>query len=106
VRYLRSDEDAPHTLESLRQVLALKPRLLVCSHAGLVEDGSGAIERKIAYWEGLTGEARALRRQGLALRTVTDRLLGPEDMMSRITRGHFAKINLIRSLLEEDGGER
>ena len=106
VRCLRSDEDAPRTLESLRQMLALKPRLLVCSHAGLVEDGSSAIERKIAYWEGLAKEARALRRKGLALRKVTDRLLGPEDMMSRITRGHFAKINLIRSLLEEDGGER
>jgi len=106
VRYLRADEDARRTLESLRQVLALKPRLLVCSHAGLVEDGSGAIERKIAYWEGVAKEARSLRRKGLSLRKVTDRLLGPEDMMSRITRGHFAKINLIRSLLEEGSGER
>lgn len=106
VRYLRADEDARRTLESLRQVLALKPRLLVCSHAGLVEDGSGAIERKIAYWEGVAKEARSLRRKGLSLRKVTDRLLGPEDMMSRITRGHFAKINLIRSLLEGDSGRR
>lgn len=102
VRYLRADEDARGTLASLRRVLALRPRLLVCSHAGFVEDACGAIERKIAYLEGLAEQGRALRREGLSLRQVTDRLLGAEDMMARITRGHFAKINLIRSLLEEE----
>jgi glyoxylase-like metal-dependent hydrolase (beta-lactamase superfamily II) len=102
VRYLRADEDACRTLDSLRRVLALRPRLLICSHAGLVEDGCGAIERKIAYWEGLAEQARALQRRGLSLREVTDRLLGAEDMMTRATRGHFAKINLVRSLLEGD----
>lgn len=105
VRYLRADEDALTTLESLRRVLALRPRLLICSHAGLVEDACGAIERKIAYWEGLAEKARALRRQGLSLREVTDRLLGPEGPTGRITRGHFAKINLVRSLLGESQGE-
>jgi len=103
LRYLRADEDAPGVLESLRRVLALRPRLLICSHAGLVEDACGAIERKIAYWDGLAEQARVLRRQGLSLREVTDRLLGPEGMMTRVSRGHFAKVHLIRSLLGEEG---
>jgi glyoxylase-like metal-dependent hydrolase (beta-lactamase superfamily II) len=102
VRYLRADEDARRTLESLRRVLALRPRLLVCSHAGLVEDGCRAIGRKIAYWEYLAEQAHTLRSKGLSLREVTDRLLGAEGLMTHITRGHFAKINLIRSLLEEE----
>ncbi|MGD1996419.1 MAG: MBL fold metallo-hydrolase [Anaerolineae bacterium] len=102
VRYLRADEDALAVLKSLRRALGLRPRLLFCSHAGLVEDACGAIERKIRYWEGLAGEARALSEAGLPLREVTDRLLGSEDMMAYLTRGHFAKINLIRSLLARD----
>jgi len=102
VRYLRADEDLGVTLASLRQVLALRPRLLICSHAGFVEGACGAIERKIAYWEGLAGQARALRREGLSLREVTVRLLGPETLMTRISRGHLGKINLIGALLEED----
>jgi len=102
VRYMRADEDAVCSLESLRRVLALRPRLLVCSHAGLIEDACGAIERKIAYWEGLAEQARVLRREGLPLREVTERILGPEDTMARFTRGHFTKINLIRSLLGEE----
>jgi glyoxylase-like metal-dependent hydrolase (beta-lactamase superfamily II) len=102
VRYLRADEDARETLVSLRRMLALRPRLLICAHAGLVEDACGAIARKIAYWEGLAEKGEALRRAGHSLRDVTERLLGPEDMMFRLTRGHFAKINLIRALLDED----
>lgn len=100
VRYLRADEDAHGILASLRRVLALRPRLLACSHAGLVEDACGAIERKIAYWEGLARQARDLMQEGMSLRDVSRRLLGPEDMMTRLTRRHFAKVHLIRSLLE------
>jgi len=99
VRYLRADEDVRATLVSLRRALALRPRLIVCAHAGFVEDACGAIERKIAYWEGLAAQARALRHQGLSLREITARLLGSESLMTRVTRGHFAKINLIRALL-------
>jgi ribonuclease/clavin/mitogillin len=102
VRYLRGDEDALDILESLRRVLALRPRLLVCSHAGFIQDACGAIERKIAYWERLAERARALCHEGLSLREVTDRLLGPEGMMARLTHRHFTKVNLIRSLLQEE----
>jgi glyoxylase-like metal-dependent hydrolase (beta-lactamase superfamily II) len=100
-RYLRADEDAYQILVSLRRVLALRPRLLICSHAGFVEDPCSAIERKMAYWARLAAQARALCEEGLSLREVTDRLLGPEGPASYISRGHFAKINLIRSLLDE-----
>ena len=102
VRYSRADEDVWGVLVSLRRALALRPRLLVCCHAGFVEDACGAIERKISYWEGLAEQARALRGKGFSLREVTERLLGPESLMTRITLGHFGKINLIRALLEEN----
>ncbi len=102
VRYLRDGEDARSTLESLRRVLTLRPRLLICSHAGIVEDACAAIERKIAYWESLSEQAETLRQQGLSLRAISDRLLGPEGWMTRASGGHFAKVNLIRSLLQEE----
>lgn len=105
VRHLRVDEDVWGMLASLRRALALRPGLLICSHAGFVEDAGGAIERKIAYWEGLAEWARALRGEGLSPREVTDRLLGPETLLTRITRGLFGKINLIRALLGENRGE-
>ncbi len=101
VRYLRTDEDVWGALASLRRVVALRPRLLICSHAGFVEDAGGAIARKIACWEGLAEQARTLRGEGLSPRQITDRLLGAEGLGTRVTRGHSAKINLVRALLEE-----
>jgi len=102
-RYLRADEDANQILTSLRRMLALRPQLLICSHAGFVEDPCSAIGRKIAYWERLVGQARELRAEGCSLREVSDRLLGPEGLASTLSRGHFAKINLMCSLLQEAG---
>jgi hypothetical protein len=67
----------------------------------MIEDARKAIERKIAYWERLAEQARALRDEGLSLRAVTDRLLGREGIMAHLTRGHFTKINLIQALLKE-----
>jgi glyoxylase-like metal-dependent hydrolase (beta-lactamase superfamily II) len=108
VRYLRIEEDIWGILASLRRVLALRPRLLVCCHAGFIEDAGGAIARKIAYWEGLGEQARRLRREGLAPQEISDRLLGPEGLGARVTGGQSAKVNLIRALLEEGygGGEK
>lgn len=99
-RYLRVDENAHQILASLRRVLALRPRLLICSHAGFVEDGHKAIERKITYWENLVEEARMLREEELSVKQITEALLGPEGLATRLSRGHFSKKNLISSLLD------
>lgn len=103
VRYLRADEDGLATLDSLRRVLALRPRLLICAHSGLVEDGCGAIERKISFWETIAERARVLLDEGVPMGEVRDRILGKEDHMAYLTQGHFSKVNLIRALLGEEG---
>jgi ribonuclease/clavin/mitogillin len=99
--YLRRIEDAWCILASLSKVLTLSPRLLACSHAGFHSDAGAAIRAKIRYWEGLAQQAAESRRQGLATRTVTRRLLGPEGFLTWFSLGDFSKINLIRSLLRE-----
>jgi ribonuclease/clavin/mitogillin len=98
-RYAGPDEHVAGTLDSLRRVLALRPRLLVCAHAGFVDDACGALERKIAFLEKLIAQARVLRNEGLGEDEISRRLLGPEGLMTRFSRGHFAKINLIRAAL-------
>lgn len=101
VRYLRRDEDAWVTMASLRRVLTLSPRLLVCSHAGFVDDACGALRAKIAYWEKLAHRAAELRRQGLSRRAITRALLGREGLLAWLSAGDFSKYNLICSLLRE-----
>ena len=99
VRYLRRVERPWKHLASLRRALSLEPELLVCAHAGVIEDACGGLSRKIAYWENLAGEARGLAARGLSVRAITRRLLGREGLYTVLSAGDFSKANLIRALL-------
>jgi glyoxylase-like metal-dependent hydrolase (beta-lactamase superfamily II) len=100
-RYLRADEDAHQILASLQRVLELRPGLMLCSHAGFVEDPCSAIQRKIVYWRDLAPEAMALFEEGYSVERITEELLGSEGLATRLSRGHFSKRNLISSLLRD-----
>jgi len=103
VRYLRRIEDLWTHVESLRRALALEPGLLICAHAGVVEDACGALRRKIEWWEGLSERARELHREGHSLRRITRRLLGREGFLYGFSFGDFSKKNLVRALLHRPG---
>lgn len=103
VRYLRRIEDVWAHLDSLRRVLGLDPDVLICGHAGLVEDARRALETKIAWWEELAGEVRRLRDRGWPVRRITRRLLGREGPLHYLSFGDFSKANLVRSLLTSSG---
>lgn len=104
--YLRPVEDAWTILASLERVRALQPRLLLCSHAGLVPDATRALDRKISYWRGLADKARRLAAPGARAESIARRLVGREGAMTVISLGDFSKRNLIRSLLEDPAGPR
>jgi glyoxylase-like metal-dependent hydrolase (beta-lactamase superfamily II) len=99
VRYLRPSEDPCVILESLRRLLTLEPQLLICSHAGVVEPARPALEERIAAWETLAEKVRGLAAEGHSDRVVTRRLLGREGLLSWLSLGDFAKLNLVRGLI-------
>lgn len=103
VRYLRRIESAREHIDSLRRVLALEPELLICDHAGILENAQERLARKIAWWEELGGKARQLRDQGLPVAKIARRLLGREGFLAWLSLGDFSHRNLIRSLLVPQG---
>lgn len=103
VKYLRRIEDVWTHLDSLRRALALEPELLICAHAGVLEDATGSLRRKIQWWEDLAGTVRDLRGKGLSLRAITHRLLGREGFLFAFSLGDFSKKNLVRALTGEPG---
>ncbi len=98
-KYLRADEDVRLLLDSLRRVLELDFRVMFCSHAGMIPDGRAALRRKLEYWEEMQDRVCRLSRAGHPPELIRDWVLGPEGSMTLITRGHFSKLNLIRSFL-------
>ncbi len=101
VRYLRRIESVREHIASLRRVLALEPELLICDHAGILENAAERLARKIGWWEDLEGKARELREQGLSVEEITKRLLGREGFLAWFSLGDFSQRNLIRGLLAD-----
>jgi ribonuclease/clavin/mitogillin len=99
VRVFRRDEDVHKTLESLRRAAALEPIRLFCSHLGLVEDGAGALRRKIAFLEDLVAKIGELHGKGTLPREIRKRLLGREPPLAYLSCGEFSKLNLVLSLI-------
>jgi glyoxylase-like metal-dependent hydrolase (beta-lactamase superfamily II) len=104
VRFLRRIEDVWQHIDSLRQVLALEPELLICDHAGVLENARERLAAKIRWWEELGEKARDLREQGLGVDEITRRLLGREGFLAWFSLGDFSQRNLIRALLDGVNG--
>jgi glyoxylase-like metal-dependent hydrolase (beta-lactamase superfamily II) len=96
----RKIEDFGAHLDSIDRVLALEPELLVCAHAGVVEDARGALSRKAQFWRDLAGEVRERRLRGQTLRQITRELLGREGRLHYMSFGDFSKLNLVAALAE------
>jgi glyoxylase-like metal-dependent hydrolase (beta-lactamase superfamily II) len=105
VRYLRRIEKPWVHLASLERMRALRPRRLLCAHAGVVDDAEAALAAKGGWWRQLAADARQLSGEGLSPRRITRRLLGREGLFTYASFGDFSKINLIRALLESNPQE-
>lgn len=104
LRYLRADEDICAMLDSLRRVIALKPRVLFCQHRGRVEDAAAVLRRKLDFLVELGERIRELDRQGLTESEIARALPG-SDLLWRVwTGGHFSKRNFVRAFLRPPSG--
>ena len=105
-KYLRKDESLPDQIASLETALELDFETLLCSHRGVIEDGKGALRRKLDFLKSLCEEVADLHAQGLDARRITRRLLGREDGMTWWTGWHFSKRNLVKGCLAYAAGTR
>lgn len=100
VKYFRADESMPDLVVSLRQIAGLGADRLFCAHYGVVTSPAVAIERKLAYWADVQAQCLALHDQGRPEPVIRDTVLGTEGAMTRFSRGHLSKLNLVRALLD------
>jgi len=98
-RYLRQDEDVGGYISGLRRVLEEDFQTVICSHRGVLEQGREALRRKLDNLITLCEQARDLRELGLRPAEISSRLMGREDHLAWISRGHFCKRNLVESCL-------
>lgn len=99
VKYLRADENFKIILASLKRLERLEIDTIFCAVSGVVTNGGQVLQRKIDFMEKLQEEVRDLNRKGMSPAAIRRRLLGREGMMYYLSAGHFAKQNLVNSIL-------
>lgn len=96
LKYLRADEDLAQLMDSLRKLIALDFEILFCPHNGIVEQGKEALKGKLNNLITLCQQSQTLANKGLTEEEIVIELLGPEDWLSKISKGNISKSNLIR----------
>ncbi len=99
LKYMRDDEDANITIETLRKLLGLDFDVMFDALRGPVHDAKTAIKNKLTFLEEKKALVQSLHKKGLGLRSITTRAFGREDFMTMLSGGHFSKINFTKSLL-------
>jgi glyoxylase-like metal-dependent hydrolase (beta-lactamase superfamily II) len=95
LKLLRSDENLEQLLNSINKVLTLDFKTLFCPHGGVIENGKEALTKKRNYILNLIEKTNHLATQGMSISDIVIKLLGPEDIVSKLTQGNFCKENLI-----------
>jgi glyoxylase-like metal-dependent hydrolase (beta-lactamase superfamily II) len=96
LKLLRSDENLPLLVDSLRKAIKLDFETLFCPHGGIFENGKEMLTTKLNNILGLCEKAQKLEQQGIDLSEIALKLLGPEDMVGKLSGGNFSKMNLIK----------
>ncbi|MCV6626304.1 MAG: MBL fold metallo-hydrolase [Cellvibrionaceae bacterium] len=102
LKYMRADENLMQLMLSLKQVLALDIDVVFCPHRGIDEQGKAGMLDKLDFLIQLCRDCQRLAAEGEHTAAIGEQLLGPPEMMDKITRGNFSKLNLVREALLVD----
>ncbi|BBL93359.1 MBL fold hydrolase [Thermus thermophilus] len=93
--------DLQALLQSLRRVLALKPRAFYCAHAGPLQAPLEALQAKLDFLEGKREEALRLKARGLTPKEVLRRLFGGESPLALLSGGEMSRLAFVEALMME-----
>lgn len=96
LKLLRSDENLPQLVDSLRKAISLDFEVLFCPHGGIIQQGKMALQGKLDKVLGLCAGVQELLKKGWSLDEISLKLLGPEDIVAKLSRGNFSRYNLIK----------
>lgn len=96
IKLLRSDEDLTQMINSLKKAIGLDFEVLFCPHGGIKKQGKSALQGKLNNILELCEKAQALNKKGWDDKRISMQLLGPEDMVAKMSRGNLSRLNLIK----------
>jgi glyoxylase-like metal-dependent hydrolase (beta-lactamase superfamily II) len=105
VRVARPMEDPRALAASARRAAALRPRVLLDAHRGLVPNGAEALRAKAQWLDETIGAIDDRIARGWSDRAITRAVLGREDLVYAVSRGDLSRVNFVRAV-RATGGRR
>ncbi|MEJ7810632.1 MAG: MBL fold metallo-hydrolase [Gemmatimonadaceae bacterium] len=98
VRVARPGEDPRVLARSLRQAVALGPRIVWDSHRGLIPHPLSALAAKADWLDETIAAIEARIARGWNDRAITRDVLGPEDRVGYVSFGDLSRRNFVRAV--------
>lgn len=99
VRVAHPGEDVRGQPEQLRRIAALHPRRYFDAHRGPVEQPVERLLAKAQWIDDTVGAIERLADEGRDARTIERTVLGPRDLTDWVSRGDYARANVVASVL-------
>ncbi len=97
-RLVLKDEDLAATIRSLENLASLPFRLILGAHEGILQGGPALFRQKRDYLLGLREKVEALRGEGLSDEEIDVRLFPSKPLITRVSRGEWASLHMIKTL--------
>lgn len=96
-RVMHESENPRLIVDSLRTVLALKPRRMFDAHRGEVREPVDAIAAKIGWMEDTLGTIESRLDAGWSDRAILDAVLGGDEPVALLSFGEYARMNFVKA---------
>ena len=95
------DENIHAIIASLQRVLSYDFNQIFCCHAGFIENGRQALERKLEYLLGLAGEVDRLSKAGMNEKEIHKALFKKTYPIVKLSFGEWDSRHIVSSLLKD-----
>lgn len=96
-----AEENLPGIIRSLERVLTYDFQDVFCSHAGFVEDGRTALERKRDYLLSLQQEVWALQKEGNPAEAIRKKLFPKKYPIIKFSGGEWDSLHIVTSIMND-----
>lgn len=96
-----AEENIPDIIRSLERVLTHDFQDVFCSHAGFVENGRTALERKRDYLVSLQQDILALQKEGNPAEVIRNKLFPKKYPIIKFSGGEWDSLHIVSSIMND-----